>query len=364
MEERGLEEFLALGKHLRLGGLAEDGFKIKQTEVETQMEDTEDITLVEETIFKEDLSDIQEVEPMISDPFEDGNETKIVPNIETTEPLHCQICKASFKTKSDLNSHIVSCRVNQNLAEIGPELIPSLSTKYSCELCGFTVLFKASMNKHKFDKHGGNQCDKCAYKAHALQDMHQHILASHTDNSFGCSDCGKMFKSEHLLKHHKKSLHSPDIVFCPRCKSKFKNQDHLDIHLPLCTIFPCDLCEYGAQSEGGLKQHKEFKHEGIRYNCEICDYQTGFQGQLTTHMMTRHKNRKEANYGCDQCPTKCVTESGLQMHKRAIHTGENKTNGQVDLIGNTTVVRYQCDSCEYKATTNGNLMMHKKRKHG
>ena len=33
-----------------------------------------------------------------------------------------------------------------------------------------------------------------------------------------------------------------------------------------------DLCDYAATTLTNLKQHKEFKHEGIRYPCHQCEY--------------------------------------------------------------------------------------------
>ena len=65
-----------------------------------------------------------------------------------------------------------------------------------------------------------------------------------------------------------------------------------------------------------MKNHKEHKHEGIRYPCDQCDFSA-------------------------------KTPISLKRHKESIHEG----------------IRYPCDQCEYTATQNGSLKSHKNAKH-
>ena len=37
-------------------------------------------------------------------------------------------------------------------------------------------------------------------------------------------------------------------------------------------VLPCDKCEFTTKKSSTLKQHKEARHEGIRYPCPQCDY--------------------------------------------------------------------------------------------
>ena len=42
----------------------------------------------------------------------------------------------------------------------------------------------------------------------------------------------------------------------------------------------------------GLKQHKEAKHEGIRYPCDECEYITAYAAELKRHKKSKHDNRE------------------------------------------------------------------------
>ena len=342
IEDTSLDGFLVAGRQLRLEGLNEEVFTIRPEQTDTCPEEQK----TEDPILREP----PEAE---TDPFTREKQNN------TIEEIKCEMCDNNFKTVSDFNSHMLSCRMSQNLSEIGPELIASLRSNYSCENCEYTGLSKAALNKHTFSEHNGSQCNQCQFKAATSAQLFQHTQANHSNQQFLCTECNKYYTDESALKSHNKSSHSPNNVFCNKCKGRYSSQTKLDIHNRLCTICLCDLCEYGAQSEAGLLKHKQFKHEGIRYNCDLCTYQTGFQEQLTTHKEVRHKSGKPsksfriANFPCGQCETRCITPAGLEMHKKAMHIGK-----EVALTS-----RFSCDMCEYTATTNGNLMIHKKRKH-
>ena len=338
MHESELETFLAIGTEFKLSGLGEEeGVNIKMAE--------------------------QGFSGQPLDNFIGAADIKL----ETVSSflLDCPLCQQPFKEMSHLNAHIVSCSeaTNQNQPTNEEDKV---ETKLSCDDCDFAPEnnkgARNALEKHNFKVHGGSSCKECDFKARTFYELNQHSISDHVKNSVKCNDCGKYFASATQLKSHSKVVHSPDIVPCPRCKVKFGNIQKLEIHLPVCTVFPCDLCEYGAQSESSLEQHKRFKHEGIRYNCDFCTYVTGFEGQLTMHTQSKHKNKKLGAHPCDQCKMRCITPAGLELHKQRIH-GDDRVipiGGVQDAEG---VIRFHCDLCNYMATTNGNLVMHKKNKH-
>ena len=298
------------------------------------------------------------------DPFLETADVKL----ETVSSfiLDCPLCHQSFNEMSNLNAHIVSC-ADPSTNEEEKKFESKPGAMLSCEDCQFVPGnnkgAKMALERHKFKVHGGNICKECDFKAATYFEINQHSISAHIKNSVKCGDCKKYFASANQLRSHTKVVHSPDIVPCPRCKVKFGNVQKLEIHLPFCTVFPCDLCEYGAQSESSLEQHKRFKHEGIRYNCDLCTYVTGFESQLAMHMQSKHKNnKKHGTHPCDQCKMKCITPAGLELHKQRKHSDDRviPIGGVQDAQG---VIRFQCDLCVYKATTNGNMMMHKKNKH-
>ena len=61
--------------------------------------------------------------------------------------------------------------------------------------------------------------------------------------------------------------------------------------------FACDICNKVYNSKGGLWDHKNSVHKGIKYACDECSYQATRQYQLGEH--------KKAKHGCTtyQCST-------------------------------------------------------------
>ena len=37
-------------------------------------------------------------------------------------------------------------------------------------------------------------------------------------------------------------------------------------------VYPCNLCEYKATTQGILKTHNESVHENVQYTCNLCEY--------------------------------------------------------------------------------------------
>ena len=54
--------------------------------------------------------------------------------------------------------------------------------------------------------------------------------------------------------------------------------------------FSCDQCAHTTKQRGTLKQHKEAKHEGMKYYCDQCQYQTGWAKGLRRHKTVKHSS--------------------------------------------------------------------------
>ena len=106
--------------------------------------------------------------------------------------------------------------------------------------------------------------------------------------------------------------------------------------------YPCDQCDYASTTTTHLERHKEYKHEGIRYPCDQCDFTFITSSRLKMHKDSKHVGIK---YPCDQCEYS-GSKVALYHHKRSKHVG----------------IRYPCDQCEYTVTQNGSLKSHKKAK--
>ena len=59
----------------------------------------------------------------------------------------------------------------------------------------------------------------------------------------------------------------------------------------------CDECEYSTNKQY-LKQHKQSKHDGVRYPCDQCDYAATDPSNLNKHQQSKQRG---VRYPCDQC---------------------------------------------------------------
>ena len=50
----------------------------------------------------------------------------------------------------------------------------------------------------------------------------------------------------------------------------------------------CDECAHKALSQETLKEHKQAKHEGVRYSCHLCNYQTAWSQKIKKHREVKH----------------------------------------------------------------------------
>ena len=79
-------------------------------------------------------------------------------------------------------------------------------------------------------------------------------------------------------------------------------------------VYPCNQCEYSG-SRTVLNQHKQSKHEGIRYPCDHCE-----DAFTTKGILKKHKH-EGIRYSCDQCEYAATQLSDLKWHKQSKHEG-------------------------------------------
>merc|ERR1719391_1887025 len=55
----------------------------------------------------------------------------------------------------------------------------------------------------------------------------------------------------------------------------------------------CDLCKMTFKTKLGLVQHKQVKHEGVKFHCSECGHISRRKGDLARHMNTVHNKRSK-----------------------------------------------------------------------
>ncbi|OUC47324.1 zinc finger, C2H2 type, partial [Trichinella nativa] len=135
---------------------------------------------------------------------------------------------------------------------------------------------------------------------------------------YECDKCLKKFKSEYLLKVHKK-CHEYKVV-CDICGrpavSKSNLKKHmLHMHKSQCD-FKCSKCDKRFKTVQGMRAH-EFSHtNNVMHPCTICGIGFMTLSSYTVHRRTVHKLRP---YRCHLCLDNFDRRDKLSKHLKTEH---------------------------------------------
>jgi hypothetical protein len=109
--------------------------------------------------------------------------------------------------------------------------------------------------------------------------------------------------------------------------------------------FECNLCSYGTDHSGTMKQHKDM-HAGVRFQCPSCPHRSTSKKDLQRHIRTIHEKRKD--FKCPVCDKGFAHAGNLKVHRESVHEG----------------VRYLCPGCNQTYGQRGRCLNHIRLKHG
>jgi len=244
VDQEDIEEFLAVGKDLKINGLKE--------------QDAEEDTHPNINNIKEEPIDIEEGETINFNKVY-NSEGIVFPTPNNNKNAHerfaCDQCYYTAPRQSVLRGHKASVH--------GSPLDSGDSNWEDHELSAVVLPSR--------DEDGKLPCKKCEYRAPTVSTYKRHVLGVHEGikryvqiKKYQCDQCDYKAGRLRMLKAHKVNKHEADKPY------------------------PCDLCDYQALSAHILKIHKTSKHDRVRYNCDLCDYWTNWQANLTTHKRKKH----------------------------------------------------------------------------
>lgn len=74
-------------------------------------------------------------------------------------------------------------------------------------------------------------CDVCGKRFRSQSHMKYHRYAHFDERNFACDQCTQKFKSPHILRTHKNTVHSTVFRYeCEQCGRKFKRDHHLVVN--------------------------------------------------------------------------------------------------------------------------------------
>ncbi|KRZ90622.1 Histone H4 transcription factor, partial [Trichinella sp. T8] len=211
--------------------------------------------------------------------------------------------------------HVKACKEKNNKAPRIPKIC-------QWENCGKEFKQCSVLLEH-VNTHTGSKLMSCICCTQTFSNrkgllFHMMRHARGDECRYECDKCLKKFKSEYLLKVHKK-CHEYKVV-CDICGrpavSKSNLKKHmLHMHKSQCD-FKCSKCDKRFKTVQGMRAH-EFSHtNNVMHPCTICGIGFMTLSSYTVHRRTVHKLRP---YRCHLCLDNFDRRDKLSKHLKTEH---------------------------------------------
>jgi len=151
-----------------------------------------------------------------------------------------------------------------------------------------------------------------------------HCKRQHVANrqKYECTNCGKKFALERLLRDHMRS--HINHYKCPHCDMTCPTPSARNNHIRYKHIdekpFPCDLCDYRGKTPADLKGHIRIHYAEEELKCSEsgCDFTCRAQATLKSHYLKKHAG-EEIQYECHLCHKRYNRGNSLTKHLIGVH---------------------------------------------
>ncbi|KRZ73203.1 Histone H4 transcription factor [Trichinella papuae] len=190
-------------------------------------------------------------------------------------------------------------------------------------------------------------------------------------------NCGKMFKQCSVLLEHVSSHTGSKLMSCPYCMQTFSNRKGLLYHMMRQArgeecIYECDKCLKKFKSEYLMKAHR--KCHVYKVFCHLCGRPAVTKSNLKQHMLHMHKS--ESDFPCSKCDKRFKTRNALESHefshgdRNVLYACPNCGDGFLTLsrfvVHRRTVhniKQYRCHLCTENFDLRDRLSKHLKKQH-
>ena len=221
--------------------------------------------------------------------------------VKPREKLPCPFCEDEcLRTSKMLASHLKYSHPKEKDSEFYKQIMAeNIQPGFVCSICGMKFGTDRWLDKHMADNHNF------------------HI------NTYPCSLCGQLLKSESTLYTHMQHIHDT-------------NETKL-----------CSICGKSFRNKAGLNKHIERVHSNLEFPCVLCGKVFGCKSDMRTHFNRLHSG-KEKQHKCQKCEKAFFLPKDLRKHISQIHD---------------KLKPFFCEVCQFRTATISNLNIHRKKSH-
>jgi hypothetical protein len=212
-----------------------------------KVKDAKNVIVIEDSELLEPAGDISET---VND-YSSG-ELKLLDSF-TNRGLHSP---ADCESVTDMSESLsVTGDVRHGLTSLS-SAIGALTTALSCETCGWQARTKSQLESHLVTRHG-------------IVDSEQ--LGGRISH-FACSQCGKRYRffaqlSKHSLQHD--STNEDRLYHCRKCRNSYRHSESLALHSQvhdksisnIADRFHCSICNKTYATKVLFQKHISYMHE-------------------------------------------------------------------------------------------------------
>ncbi|XP_041983747.1 zinc finger protein 678-like isoform X2 [Aricia agestis] len=289
----------------------------------------------------------------------------VVRHSEKYGEFECFICKRRFKNARHLRLHVTSLHTEQ----------------FSCKACDFVTRCRGIAIDHQ-KWHSGNtyECPHCPSKFGKFTSYMSHLRIKHSSR-FACELCGYTFVSKRGVEMHKAKRHKLqdaqmklDGPYCEECKLRFANDEAYLRHLTQSSVHSSDNDPNRIRNDWGCKEQLGVVRRTRKRRAP----------GVVTHWV-ENTDRPKQNIPCEQCGEQMDSYRSYAQHFRMAHPGLNRTKfsrvtgacmceqcGKMfackallldHMMSHSGEKRFKCETCDKAFTNKNNLAVHQ-RVHG
>ncbi|XP_023955300.2 zinc finger protein 564 [Bicyclus anynana] len=225
-----------------------------------------------------------------------------------------------------------------------------------CSYCAKNFKYESEKKRHELSHIPQFECKECSKRFSFKSALKRHQKQHERTCSVVCSNCGRSFKDDILLKRHIKYAHKGTHV-CSKCSSTFSSEmalaSHMISHKPKSERrFKCNYsgCNKSFNFTHHLRHHELTHTNQKQHSCKICG-----KGFIQLHHLKAHLKSHTSDgllncsvLGCNKTfTTECSRKRHIATHNSTVDSGIS-SDSNCDIPLDSTKGSKRCATCGQK----------------